>query len=118
MDSNRRRGLIFWTLVVASLLAVAFWRYTDIAFPMLQLRIVIVVLSTTAGAAYLVKGILLGFSNLGGWKAATPLLLWAASMLALATWGLWGVGVSIVLCVLCALAASVLAQRIREHPTP
>jgi hypothetical protein len=108
---------VIWAFIIASLVVVALWRFTGVTFPMRQLKILIVLLSTTAAAMLLVKGVLRGFSRTGGWRPATPLLIWAASLLSLSAWALWGEALAMGVYAVLALAASVLTQRQREQQT-
>jgi peptidoglycan/LPS O-acetylase OafA/YrhL len=119
--NTQQRRAIMWSVIIISTFVVAFWRYTGIAFPDLQLRILIVAFGTVSGAMNLYRGILLGFSKHGGWTAAAVPLLWAGvalfiSFSALASpnereLALYPTVAAAVL----ALAASVLSQRNKER---
>lgn len=117
----QRRSTIVWSVIIVSLLAVAFWRYTGIPFPKQQLRILIVVFGTAAGVMNLYRGILLGFSKRAGWGVAAVPLLWAGVMLIISFDALASprepdntLPLSLLAAVL-AIAASVLAQRNSER---
>lgn len=121
LNTPQRRSAIIWIVIIVSMLAVVFWRFTGIPFPKLQLRILIAVVGTAAGVMSLYKGILLGFSKHGGWGAAAVPLLWAAVMFVIAFDALAGPGERArtmpfaLLAAVLAVIASVLAQRNKER---
>lgn len=124
LPKQRRVRAILLAGVVAMLVAVSLFGNRASSQFWLQVRILAVGLLTLGAAFALVKGVKIGFSKFGGWRAASSWLAWAASALIMAGSELWKSSDPVpssylsVLAGVAALVAVVLQQREQERAQP
>jgi len=112
---------LMWLVIVLSLALLTPWGIAQRHMLQPRLALVSVVLSTLAGAAFLVNAVLTVFSKRGGWRAAALPSCFAVSLFLLANTFVWGAksssaqsytlgGAAVFM-----IAAAVLQHRARER---
>ena len=81
---------LMWLVIVLSLALLTPWGIAQRHMLQPRLALVSVVLSTLAGAAFLVNAVLTVFSKRGGWRAAALPSCFAVSLFLLANTFVWG----------------------------